>query len=72
MQNLRTVADVVADLLKLPQNLPVLAGTHYDNDVALNGAVRVEVSDVDHIESDYYDWTDPSGNPTAFKAVTIA
>lgn len=69
---INTVADLVAALQQLPQNLPVLAGTHYDNDVALRTKVDVRVSDVEHIEAEYFIWTDPSGNPSAFKAVTIS
>lgn len=68
---IRTVGDLVVVLQQLPPNLPVLAGTHYDNDVALRGPVEVAVSDVSHIEADFFDWTDPTSN-SAFKAVTVS
>lgn len=65
---LRTVADIVADLQKLPQNLPVLVGCHYDNDDGLTYRVGVGVVNVEHSEAEFYYQTEP---PDGFQAVTI-
>lgn len=67
----RTVGDLVAALQQLDQSLPILAGTHYDNDVALTNEVDVAVNMVYQIEDEYHDWS-PGGVPDEFQAVTIA
>lgn len=69
---LRTVADVIADLSQYPQDMPVLAGCHYDNDDGLTSAVSVGLSLVEHSEIDYYMDLDPNWpSPGSFQAVTI-
>lgn len=67
---IRTVADLVAALQQMPQDAPVLAGCHYDNDDGLNDGVSVDLTHVSHSEAQYYYWADPT-DPGAFKAVTI-
>lgn len=66
----RTVADLVAALQRLPQNLPVLAGCHYDNDDGFTTNVSVNVQTVSHSEDRFYGWADPT-DPGAFQAVTV-
>jgi hypothetical protein len=71
MSQIRTVGDLVAALQQMPQDLPVLVGTHFDNDVALTNDVGVALGGVVHSEGEFHFWADPT-DPTAFKAVTVA
>lgn len=69
----RTVGDLVAALQQMPQDLPVLAGTHYDNDRALTNEVYVDLNRVFHLEAEFHDY-EPGNSPMpgSFQAVTIA
>lgn len=71
MAAIRTVADLVAELQKQPQDLPVLVGCHFDNDNGLTDRVGVALEDVEHSEGEFYMSADPSWSNT-FKAVTVS
>jgi hypothetical protein len=71
VSNIKTVGDLVAALQQLPQDLPVLAGCHYDNDNALTNDVHVNIAPVFQVDGEFHDFDDPH-SPTGFKAVTIA
>ena len=66
-----TVAQLVAQLLKQPQDLPVLVGCHYDNDNALTDQVYVATSVVVQSEGEFHLEVDNS-YPGAFTAVTVS
>lgn len=66
----RTVADLVADLQALPQDLPVLVTCHYDNDDGLRKSPTARVETVSHSEAEFYYWSDPA-DPGSFSAVVV-
>lgn len=68
---IRTVADLVAALQKMPQDMPVLVGCHYDNDDGLSDQVSVDMQHVRHSEADYWVWGDP-GDPDVIPVVTVS
>ena len=70
MSQVTTVADVVADLLRLPQGLPVLVSCHYDNDDGLRPVTSVGVDHVIHSEAEFYTGWDPA-DPASFAVVTL-
>ena len=70
---IRTVADLIAALQKVPQDLPVLAGCHYDNDDALTNNVEVHVQPVFQTDGEYHMGDDPNWpTPGGFLAVTVS
>lgn len=66
----KTVAQLIAELQQLPQDLPVLGGCHFDNDDGLTNDFTVRVETVAHSESRYFYNVDP-GDPGSFLAVTL-
>lgn len=68
-----TVAAVIAELQKLPQDLPVLGGCHYDNDDGLTDDIAVRDTFVAPAEARFFDQVEPSwGYANTFRAVVIA
>lgn len=72
MKRFRTVADIINDLSKLPQDLPVLVGCHFDNDDGLTNEVDVRMSHVAHSEDRFFTEWDPAWGGPTFQAVTIS
>ena len=68
---IRTVGDLVAELLKQPQDLPVLVGCHYDNDDGLTDQVGVRHAIVAHSEGEFHIEVEPPW-AGAFQAVTVS
>lgn len=70
---INTVGDLVAELLKQPQDLPVLVGCHYDNDNGLTNQVSVRACFAAQTEGDFYIDVEPGwGYTGTFQAVTVS
>ena len=68
-----TARELLLKLAQLPAHqldLPLLVGTHYDNDTALTDEPELSIQTVQQIDGEFHYWGDPR-DPGTFEAVTI-
>ena len=70
-----TVKELREALEALPDDLPVIISTHYDNDIGHASQITMERSGINHQELDYWipnpDVNDPQNPPDVADAVII-